>query len=280
MEQLHLQANLDSFFARLAAAPRRVLLLDYDGTLAPLQAERQQAAPYAGVPEVLAAIRDASRTRVVVVSGRSVADLAPLLGLDPLPELWGAHGCERRLPDGAYQRSPLGEQAREGLEAAYAALAAHGLGHMLEQKPASLALHWRGLDEAAVVALRETIGHLWTAIVLRSRLRVHLFDGGLELRVAGCDKGAAVRALLDELGPGAAIAYLGDDLTDEDAFHALGGRGLRVLVRPEQRPSAADLWLRPPSELLHFLHTWARVDAAHLSAPAKEAFSYDRHGID
>lgn len=145
MEQLHLQANLDSFFARLAAAPRRALLLDYDGTLAPFKTERQQAAPYPGVPELLAAVRDAGRTRVVVISGRSVADLGRLLGLDALPELWGSHGWERRLPDGAYQLPTLGEQARAGLEAAYAALAARRLGHMLEQKPASLALHWRGL---------------------------------------------------------------------------------------------------------------------------------------
>lgn len=92
MEQLHLQANLDSFFARLAAAPRRALLLDYDGTLAPFKTKRQQAAPYPGVPELLAAVRDAGRTRVVVISGRSVADLGRLLGLDALPELWGSHG--------------------------------------------------------------------------------------------------------------------------------------------------------------------------------------------
>ena len=72
------------------------------------------------------------------------------------------------------------------------------------------------------------------------------FDGGLEIRVAGPGKGDAVRAILKEAGPGAAVAYLGDDQTDEDAFHALKGIGLTVLVRPQSRPTAADVWLQPP----------------------------------
>jgi trehalose-6-phosphatase len=52
------------------------------------------------------------------------------------------------------------------------------------------------------------------------------------------------------------VAYLGDDRTDEDAFKALAGRGLAVLVREELRPTAAAVWLRPPVELLDFLQRW------------------------
>jgi trehalose-6-phosphatase len=54
------------------------------------------------------------------------------------------------------------------------------------------------------------------------------------------------------------IAYLGDDLTDEDAFKALKGKGLSVLVRDTQRDTLADCWLTPPDELLDFLHHWYR----------------------
>ena len=81
------------------------------------------------------------------------------------------------------------------------------------------------------------------------------FDGGLELR-AGRNKGNAVLQVLTELESDSPIAYLGDDRTDEDAFEALGDRGLGVLVRRQWVPSAAHLWLRPPTDLVNFLAAW------------------------
>jgi trehalose-6-phosphatase len=65
-----------------------------------------------------------------------------------------------------------------------------------------------------------------------------------------------VRTILAESLPDAAVAYLGDDRTDEDAFRALNGKGLTVLVRPEYRPTAAEVWLQPPQELIQFLEEW------------------------
>jgi trehalose-6-phosphatase len=55
------------------------------------------------------------------------------------------------------------------------------------------------------------------------------------------------------------VAYLGDDLTDEDAFRALKGKGLSVLVRKESRTTEADCWLKPPDELLDFLKKWHKL---------------------
>jgi trehalose-6-phosphatase len=85
------------------------------------------------------------------------------------------------------------------------------------------------------------------------------FDGGVELRPEGQGKAMVVRTVLDELGPGASIAYLGDDRTDEDAFGALADRGLAVLVRSEPRPTNAAAWIRPPEELRRFLGDWNRA---------------------
>ena len=92
------------------------------------------------------------------------------------------------------------------------------------------------------------------------------FDGGVELRGTGCTKATAVHSILRDEKPGTPAAYLGDDLTDEDAFLALRQRGaqnptLPVLVRPEPRPSLAHLWLKPPRELLAFLDRWIETVA-------------------
>jgi len=51
-------------------------------------------------------------------------------------------------------------------------------------------------------------------------------------------------------------AYLGDDFTDEDAFTAIKGHGIGILVRKEFRPTEADIWIKPPDELLSFLSDW------------------------
>ena len=125
-----------------------------------------------------------------------------------------------------------------------------------------IGLHYREVSHGRVAELK-TRFEAW-AKELPATLKIAVAKMMFEVRPGvKWDKGSAVRTLLAELAPGAAIAYLGDDLTDEDAFHAIGDRGLRVLVRPEQRPSAADIWLRPPEELLAFLGRWAR------SAPAQ-----------
>jgi trehalose-6-phosphatase len=66
-----------------------------------------------------------------------------------------------------------------------------------------------------------------------------------------------VHAVLSETSADAAAAYLGDDITDEDAFRAIKPRGVAALVRPELRDTAADVWLQPPQELASFLQLWA-----------------------
>lgn len=256
MELLRSHIDLDDFFSRLVAAPGRALLLDYDGTLAPFAVERDQAVPYPGVRDCLQALIAAGRTRLIIISGRALHDLTPLLALDPLPELWGSHGWEWRLPDGTYHPPALGLTARRGLAQAIEAAVGFGLNHALERKPASVALHWRGLAPRTAAAMRNDSVRLWTPIARAHELALHPFDGGLELRVPGQDKGNVVRHLLGELDAEAAVAYCGDDLTDEDAFQALGARGLRVLVRPELRDTAADVWIRPPDELLAWLQRW------------------------
>jgi len=243
------------FFEQLRSASVRILLLDYDGTLAPFRVERDRAYPYPGVSGLLSQII-ASGTRVVLISGRPAHDLLRLSGIDPPPEIWGSHGLERLHPEGSYEVEPLSPEQEAGLDKASEFFHAQSMADRVERKPGSVALHWRGLASQDVEGLRDKVQQVWRELAYHSSLELLDFDGGLEIRVQGKDKGNAVRAILKESNSDAAIAYLGDDRTDEDAFRALRGRGLTVLVREQLRPTLAEIQLRPPEELIEFLKEW------------------------
>jgi trehalose-phosphatase len=255
-DSVHLQA----FWAALEAAPRAALLLDYDGTLAPFHIDPALARPYPGVPALLDRIGHLPQDRLLIVSGRALDDVWPLLALDCAPEVWGSHGRERRLPDGRRSLVPLPEAAAAALmETREWEHPVRRLGGRVEFKPGSVAFHWRGLPPGQQRLLRDEIGARFAALTPPDALRWHAFDGGVELRAVGCDKGSVVQQVLGELGEAPCLAYLGDDYTDEDAFDALESRGLRVLVRAKWRTTAADVWLRPPEGLREFLARWAEI---------------------
>lgn len=250
------QPQLDSFLKTVAGAPAALLMLDYDGTLAPFTIRRDQAFPYPGVQPMLQQIIRTGRTRVVIVSGRDVDDTASLLNLAPCPEIWGLHGMQYRKPDGTTVTSPLNQSTLDALSDADRWLRYQRLREVAEFKTGSIAVHWRGLDERHAEELRGRVLLGWRPIAESSGLELLEFDGGLEICAPEADKGEAVRALLQSTSPGTPAAYLGDDTTDERAFLAMQGQGLSVLVRPRWRHTRAQLWLKPPDELLYFLTLW------------------------
>jgi len=258
MRVLNPGVDLERFFARFASAPSRVLFADFDGTLAPFQVRPERARPYPGVVESLDRIMAQGATRVVMVSGRPAEELARLLPLRRLPEIWGAHGWQRLLPAGdLLEANPPAATRAQLDEAERLARRLAELGARVERKPASVAVHWRGLPVISSARLRDALATDWKPLAESATLQALPFDGGLELRARGIDKRHAVHTVLEE-ARGAVSAFLGDDLTDEDAFAAMRTRGLSVLVRPDVRHTGADVWLRPPAELVAFLKDWQR----------------------
>ena len=92
----------DRFPRALECSGGRLLMLDYDGTLSPYHIERDKAVPYPGIREILAEALSSADCRTVIVSGRSIHDLLPLLGIEKGIEIWGCHGWERLSPTGDY----------------------------------------------------------------------------------------------------------------------------------------------------------------------------------
>ena len=246
----------DTFFVRLSQSKTSILLLDYDGTLAPFRLERDCAVPYPAVPEFLDGIRSNGHTRVVIISGRPAREIPALLRLCPPPEIWGSHGMERLLPDGHYTAIKLERRLTEAFARAAASLDREGLSRHMEWKHGSLAVHWRGLPSDDLRAVCATASRVLQPLAFSAGLHLSHFDGGMEMRVRTPNKADAVRAILKESGEHCPIAYLGDDVSDEDAFAAVNPVGLTALVREEYRPTSARLWLHPPNELLAFFEQW------------------------
>lgn len=254
MQDVWLQ--LEPVWNSLHGCSNRILLLDYDGTLAPFNAKRAAALPYPEVVQALTALVRAGHTRVVFVSGRPVSELAQLFPLASEVEVYGCHGLEHRLPGGAVASRPVAPKAQEELRQISAALDRAGYSKYVEHKLGCLAVHWRARSSATIDELRTFVEALHRAGNGAGELLLLEFDGGLEFRWRQATKASVIERMKSAARPAAVIAYLGDDTTDEDAFAALGEDGLSILVRTSYRPTAARYWLVPPHELVKFLECW------------------------
>lgn len=256
MPCFHSNINLHAFLRKVARARRSVLLLDYDGTLAPFRKEREHAHPYPGVGELLSEIMKTGRTHVTFITGRPAHELLTLINLSPAPEIWGTHGLERLHSSGEYEVREIDSPTRKALDEGHRWLGGMGLEYLVEQKPGTLALHWRGLSLETIHQIRSDVLTGWVPIADHAGLTIEDFDGGVELRSPLGSKADVVNTLLSQMESDAPVAFLGDDVADEKVFESMQDRGLRVLVRPHWRETAADLWLRPPEQLMEFLHDW------------------------
>lgn len=249
-----LDKKITEFLTGISLSRARALMLDYDGTLAPFCVDPSRAFPYSGLSSLLERLQKQTDTRLAVISGRPAKSTARLLRLPDI-EIWGCHGLERLKPDGTLIRPEIPSESLQAIAEATELLMNEGLSDFAERKFASIAIHWRGREVLAGHLTRRVL-RTWSAIQHCRSIRLVPFDGGIEITVAAGNKGDAVQTFLSEIGPDAAIAYLGDDSSDEDAFVASHGRGLNILVREEYRRTLADAWIRPPDDVAAFLSAW------------------------
>ena len=266
--------KLETFFAAFSRSESPLLLLDYDGTLAPFRLNRFKARPWAGIRELLTEIQCRQRTRITVISGRPAGEVAQLLGLNPAPEIWGLHGAERLHPDGRRELEQLPAETQSRLDKVRKQLRCDSFGGLFEDKANAVVMHWRGASPRKAAEIEKRTRALFEPLSVADGLMLLKFEAGLELR-AGRDKGAAAKAIIEageSSGGGqrnAPVAFLGDDITDESAFrvvNALQQPHLSALVRREPRESDADVWLRPPRELVGFLQRWLQAAISRCDA--------------
>ncbi len=217
-------ALTDVASALTGIANRRPLLVvtDFDGTLSPIVPDPAAARLIDGALPILLRLADFPGVRVAVMSGRGFLDLAERVGRLAGVFLIGSHGAEYGSPAGTSLFGP-----RDGLVEELRALLAPYAGAFLEIKPVSASVHTRRmLDRDAAVAVREATIAGPGSVEGRT---VKVGKEVVEITVVRADKGVALRRLADEVGA-AAIVYLGDDVTDEDAFAVLGSDDVGIKV--------------------------------------------------
>jgi len=256
MSSTILNSQVAAFFDAVSSAQQRLLVIDYDGAIAPFYKKRKKAFPCGSITELLDNIIFTCNTRVVLVTGRKASEIPAVLGAALRPEIWGVHGLERLYADGRHELLPLTENASSALADAQSYLENEGMGKLCEAKPGAIAVHWRGLSSAKMENARTKAYRILARFACEANLRLAEFQGGMELRVRASNREHAVRVLLSELSSNTPVAYLGEDASDEEAFQELNGRGLTVLVRRTVRSTSAQVWLKPPEELIQFLMDW------------------------
>jgi len=245
---------------RLAAAPGVVCCLDFDGVLAPIVDDPGAAAMPPPLRERLVALRECESVRVAVVSGRELEDLRDRVDVDGLAYA-GNHGLERRV-DGQRSVAAAARRSTAAVSRVCDRLGdrlAHVPGVGIEDKDLTATVHVRGVPDERVPEVERVVGETVEEVTTADGGSLEIRDGKAirEIRPAvGWDKGRAVDRLVDEAPDGWLPLYVGDDVTDEDAFEALRerDRGFGVLVG--ERGTAADYRLesqRAVRELLDLI---------------------------
>jgi trehalose-phosphatase len=227
------------------------VFLDYDGTLTPIVSRPDQAVLMDSTRAILRTL--AAKIPVAILSGRELKDVRQRVNIDTIIYS-GSHGFDIAGPrelrrEVATEFLPKLDNAEKELGKDLVEIP----GACLERKRFSIAAHYRNVKESDVAKVERAVskvaaGHRELRKMAGKKVYELLPD-------INWDKGNAVLWLLDKLGlerPNP--IYIGDDRTDEDAFHALEQRGVGILVSEQPRPTAASYSLRNPTEVQRFLH--------------------------
>jgi trehalose 6-phosphate phosphatase len=262
MSQLPDAAVLFDGPATMLGDGKPAVFYDFDGTLSDIVADPDTAALTAGAADALRSLTE--QCPVAVLSGRDLADVRQRIGL---PGIWyaGSHGFESVGPDGSHHQNDAAAPAIAVLEEAAAELRdrlANISGVAVEHKRFGVAVHYRNAE-------RDRVGEVLSAVReagQRTGLRITTGREVIELRPdVDWDKGKTLRWVLDQIsGVGSAAllpVYLGDDITDEDAFDAIEDDGLGIVVRHNDdgdRATAARYALENPAQVSEFTGRLAR----------------------
>lgn len=235
-----------------------IVMLDVDGTLAPIVSRPELATVPVETRRAVAALVALPDVTVALVSGRAARDATRIVDV---AGVWviGNHGCEVVAPDGTSTVNPRVAPFEEPMARAVRALRAR-LGDIpgviVEDKVWTLSVHYRLADRAVVPAVRQAVEEIVRREGLRPLEGKEILEGRPPVTV---HKGTAVLELAERLGglaANASLVFAGDDRTDEDAFESLrehNPSAVTIRVADEPIETAAEFLVDSLREMQEFL---------------------------
>ena len=265
----------------ITSARESMLFLDYDGTLSPIVSNPAAAVLVDGAAEALELVSKVCP--VAILSGRDLADISGRVGI---PGIWyaGSHGFELTAPDGTYHCNDAAEGAVPLLEHAAVELTRRLReipGVRIEHKRFAVAVHYREVAPnhvSEIVSATHQLGSQAGLRVTSGRMLVELRPD------LDWDKGTTLRWIRDRVDPSGELLpiYIGDDLTDEDAFDAAQVYGIGIVVGHDEdgdRKTAAHFALQSPDQVREFIERGSRW-LAYKHQMSSEAWEYVFDGYD
>ena len=243
---------------------RRAFFLDYDGTLTPIVEDPQKAFLSPRYREVIASLLGDEKNFVCIISGRAIEQLEGFIGLKGVV-LAGNHGMEIAGPDisyvndGALRAKPMLGEIAEMLRWKLSEFE----GVLVEDKGLTVSVHYRMVPVKRQPSLKRFFYREMEKFLASNTIIITRGKRVLEVRPnVVWDKGNTVKWILGHLSDHLSKekpypVYMGDDETDEDAFRALKGRGLTVLISPRKGVSEAGYFIKNVEEAYQFLRFFA-----------------------
>lgn len=267
----HLFSAWQEVAAKLQEAKHILLLSDYDGTLTPIVERPELAILAEETRGLLKRLASSRRITLGVISGRALADLRQKVGLGHIIYA-GNHGLEIEGP-GLRFIHPLAEEIKPLLRLIHRLLAkAFGAtpAVLVEHKGLSLTVHYRLVEDDQQEKVTGTFNTILAGARSLGKIKTTTGKKVLEVRPpVNWHKGKAVQLIMKKYGKGGdrsqtRVVYLGDDLTDEDAFLFLEkAGGVSIFVGEKTQPTAAAYYLESPAKVQNFLKSLIDLIQTH-----------------
>lgn len=253
-----LKSNLKQILPKIQSAEKVFLFLDYDGTLTPIVKDPKDAYLDKGTKNLLSELSKLNKCNIAVISGRALKDIKKRVGIKNIYYA-GNHGIEIDIGR-CSSVNIIPAEIRELIKVikrGFLNRLESIKGFLIEDKGIVLALHYRNVSAKNVPYLKKVFKDIVSPYILSGMLKYVKGDKVFEIRpVLNFDKGRCCLYILKQLklySKKVLIIYIGDDITDEDAFQALKEKGIMIFVKRERRSSSAEYYADSVKEVVEFL---------------------------
>ncbi|HLD82466.1 MAG TPA: trehalose-phosphatase [Candidatus Omnitrophota bacterium] len=236
-----------------------LLFLDFDGTLSPIADTPAKATIPKETIQLLKGLSRQPQFKLVIISGRALKDLKEKIGLGNIVYV-GNHGLELEGPKLKFeaQVSSAYKSLLKQIKSYFYKELSSVKGIFIEDKGLSLSLHYRLAEKKDIARVKSIFQEAVSSHLVKNKIKIYSGKMVSEIRPpAAWDKGRMALWILYRQkfilkGEPLLPIYVGDDITDEDAFKALRGKGVTIFVgRP--KPSFAQYYLKDTNEVAEFL---------------------------